>query len=137
MEQPILASGEFFALGVIILVIYHSVGYLIRRRKGKSRAPVTIKQLEEMNSKLPEHLRTSPQVIQSTYDLFGGCSIRFSYRAGDPPEEEDRLPTTIRIIIDEKLCLFFWKDDPSAVQWVYDGYEAGDYTNDFRDETVR
>lgn len=131
------AGIALFILGLLIYIAYKSITGVLERRRGVRPAPITTRKIKKMMKQLPKHLRTPSAVVRSTYDLFGGSTIRFSYRPGDPPGKEDPIPTTIRIIIDEKLCLYFYKDDSSALQWVYDGFEAGDYTNDFRDEMVR
>ncbi len=137
MDQTVLAGGEFFVLGIIIFVVYTAIVRWRRRRKPATNGPVSLEKIRQMIAQLPEHLWTPAEIIGSTYDLFGGKSIRFCYHGADPPGTEKPLPACIMIIVDEKLCLFFYKDSDRDVIWTYDGFEAGDYTKDYRGETVR
>lgn len=53
--------------------------------------------------------------------LFTDKQIRFSFN-----EAQDEMLTSMKIIIEERLTLFFYKKDG---KWKYDGWEMGDYNN--------
>ena len=92
---------------------------------------------EEKNwlKELPPDFRPSQRELDQAYGLFGERNgIRPDLRillgsydrsAGlDKSGIPDRKYPTLRIIIDNRLCLFFYGD---SGRWEFDGYECGDY----------
>jgi len=40
------------------------------------------------------------------------------------------------LVVDNKLCLCFIQNEMFENRWYYDGFEAGDYTNCYRDGEI-
>lgn len=138
MANHLTAGGEFIVLGIILLVLYQAINVVFRkwRRSRMKYSPVSNEEVDKMMNGLPKHLRSSTRRIQETYELFGNREIRFSLRPADPAEDESFRVACLRLIVDEKLCLFFYQNEMFVNCWHYDGFEAGDYTNDFREGEI-
>lgn len=91
----------------------------------------------EWLKELPPDFRPSQREIDQAYGLFGERNgVRPDLRilvghydrsAGlDKVGVPDRKYPTLRIIIDDRLCLFFYGD---SGKWEFDGYECGNYEN--------
>ena len=83
---------------------------------------------EEENwlKELPPDFRPSQREIDQAYGLFGerngiGPDLRILLGSHD-----GTASLVLRIIIDNRLCLFFYGD---SGRWEFDGYECGDYEN--------
>jgi len=83
---------------------------------------------EEENwlKELPPDFRPSQRELDQAYGLFGE-------RNGIRPDlrillgsYDGTVSLVLRIIIDNRLCLFFYGD---SGKWEFDGYECGDYEN--------
>lgn len=93
---------------------------------------------EELSKLLPPDSRPSKGEIEAAYRIFGQKKSGYrpdlriltgSYDCSqglDKPGIPDRTKPTLRIIIDNRLCLFFYG---SSGKWEFDGYECGDYEN--------
>ena len=86
---------------------------------------------------LPPDYRPSDREIEQAYGLFGERNgVRPDLRilvgsydrsAGlDKSGVPDRKHPTLRIIIDNRLCFFFYG---KSGEWLFDGYECGNYEN--------
>lgn len=87
---------------------------------------------DSLMSQLPHDFRSSSSKIEMAYGLFGEQNgvrphIRVLLgtwnRETDPPTP-DRSRPQLRIILDERLCLFFTS---TSGAWLFDGWEAGNY----------
>lgn len=130
MLQHLEAGGEFFLLGIIILVMYRVMASLYRRwrRSRLSNSIVSIKEIEEQMQKIPVQFRSSGRYVQCSYELFSGREIKIFVSGPQPWETEEDVVRCLNLILDNKLCLYFYKNRGQENSWVYDGFEAGDYS---------
>jgi hypothetical protein len=92
--------------------------------------------LEENLKKLPPDFRPSRRELEAAYGLFGENNgvrpdIRILLGSYCRPEYPDQSTPSLRIIIDNRLCLFFIREKNEG--WIFDGYEAGNYENVWKD----
>lgn len=78
---------------------------------------------------LPPDFRPSARELEQAYGLFGERNgirpdLRILLGAYDTDKRPDKTKPQLRIIIDNRLCLFFYGN---SGRWVFDGYEAGNY----------
>lgn len=90
----------------------------------------------ELSKLLPPDFRPGKGEVEAAYRIFGEKKSGYrpdlriltgSYDRSqglDKPGVPDRTIPTLRIIIDNRLCLFFYG---SSGEWIFDGYECGDY----------
>lgn len=90
--------------------------------------------MDELHKKLPPDFRPSEKEIEAAYYLFGKRNdikpdLRIlvgTYRQKGKIDESiaDRTLPTLRIILNNRLCLFFYG---KTGEWLFDGYECGNY----------
>jgi len=86
---------------------------------------------DNLMSGLPPDFRASHREIEQTYAIFGernGIRPDLRILIGTWKKGEcgipDKTAPAMRIIIDNRLCLFFLGD---SGKWIFDGYECGNY----------
>ena len=86
---------------------------------------------------LPPDYRPTAREIEAAYYLFGERNdikpdlriLLGSYdrsKDKDEPGKPDKSRPTLRIILNNRFCLFFYG---KTGKWIFDGYECGDYEN--------
>ncbi len=138
MANHLTAGGEFFVLAIVLLVLYQAIDVVFRKwpRSRMKYSPVSNEEVDKMMSGIPKPVRSSTSRVQASYEVFGGRAIRFSLTPANPAEDESCRVACLRLIIDVKLCLFFLQDEMFENRWHYDGFEAGDYTNCYREGEI-
>ncbi len=89
--------------------------------------------LSDLNSELPEHLRAKLEELEAAELLFGERNLRFCLTDSQEGDDGHTIPKTLRIVIDERLCFFFLREGD---RWEYDGWEVGDHSKDWQEESI-
>ena len=131
MQEHLEAGGEFILLGIIIIVMYQVTVCLYRkwRRSRMKYSPVSNEEIDKMMRDLRDDLRSPARYVQCSYELFSGREIKVFISRPQPWETEENDVTCLKLILDNKLCLFFFENRGRENSWVYDGFEAGDYSH--------
>ena len=91
--------------------------------------------IKDLHNQLPPDFRPTGDEIKAAYYLFGSRNdIRPDLRiligswerncVEGQPRKPDRTYPTLRIILNNRLCLFFYGN---SGEWLFDGYECGNY----------
>lgn len=93
---------------------------------------------KELLNRLHPDNRPLPETIEAAYTAFGAKkngdkpSIRFRFCKRNDPGAPN-MTHLMQIIVDEVLTLWFYFNDG---KWVFDGYEAGNYSDYWKDHNL-
>lgn len=122
-----------WAFVLLIVFVYVSRARVEMANKVDS-LPMKREKFDSLQAQLPEEFRSSAKTVGASYQLFDDARIRFLHYDADSSDSDNPLPECIKIILDQKLCLYFYPDSTRDGFWKYDGFESGDYENPYEGE---